>query len=429
MTEIRIKNYQSIGDISFKIDGFTVITGKNNIGKSAIIRAINAALTNQTGTGFIRKGKKQTEVHIKRDNLDLEWKKGESAVYTVNGEVFSKLNRDVPEPLLKAGFRKIDLPDLKLNPLVAKQFEEIFLLDESGSVVTETLSYIYKLDTISTADSLCQKDLKNEKTLLKTREKDLQTLDEKLVPFKDFHTIKQEVSELKLLEKECLELERQIKELSLYEETLKRINSEISRFESIKNINIPDPIETKKLLGVYQEITALEVSLNRIKAETKKFQIVENLNIPESRETGDLLRSYQEILGFEILVKNHSREIKRLQLVDGIQIPDCTAIGMEIQRHQDFLKMFDDIRNLALSIKSKKASLDVLSPMEDLKTETVGQLIKEVEFLDNLEQKFKSTAQETKQARTDFQTVSDDLAKAEKEHDQYKVCPLCKKPL
>ena len=48
-TKVNIKNYQSIKDVSFEVDGFTVIIGKNNIGKSAIIRALEAPLANQAG--------------------------------------------------------------------------------------------------------------------------------------------------------------------------------------------------------------------------------------------------------------------------------------------------------------------------------------------------------------------------------------------
>jgi len=42
--KIRIKNFQSIEDLEIEVRGFTAITGKTNIGKSAIMRAISSAM-------------------------------------------------------------------------------------------------------------------------------------------------------------------------------------------------------------------------------------------------------------------------------------------------------------------------------------------------------------------------------------------------
>jgi energy-coupling factor transporter ATP-binding protein EcfA2 len=162
MTEISIKNFQNVADAKFSIDGFTVIVGKNNIGKSAIVRSINAALTNQTGDDFIRHGEKSTEVSIVRKDIDIRWKKGDSASYVINKDEkhpYTKLNRAVPKPILDAGFRNIEVDDdLKINPLYASQFEPVFLLNKPGPQVTEILSEVYDINVISRADDLCQKE-------------------------------------------------------------------------------------------------------------------------------------------------------------------------------------------------------------------------------------------------------------------------------
>ena len=181
MLKASVKDFQSISNAQIDIDGFTVVIGKNNLGKSALVRAIDAALTNRTGNEFIQWGKKETQVHLKKDDLDILWKKGDSASYKINGKSYSKLNRAVPPPILEAGFRKIEIGDLKLTPLVAPQFEELFLLDKPGSVITEALSVIYKLNVLSDADSLCQKEIRSTKALLKTWDSDLQKTKNELV--------------------------------------------------------------------------------------------------------------------------------------------------------------------------------------------------------------------------------------------------------
>ena len=171
MTKITIENFQSIKKVNFDIKGFTVIIGKNNIGKSAIIRAIEAALDNQTGDSFIRKGQKKTKVIIDNEDITLQWEKSKTtATYEIKGykETFSKLKGTVPKPIIKAGFQKMQIGNQKLFPLIASQFEPLFLINKPGSVVTEVLASLYQIDTLSTADDLCQKILKSNKSLLKT---------------------------------------------------------------------------------------------------------------------------------------------------------------------------------------------------------------------------------------------------------------------
>jgi len=134
MLKLKIKDFQSVGDISFDVDGFTVIVGKNNRGKSAIIRAVDAALNNRSGDDFIRWGKTKSEVSFSKDGLEVDWVKGDSAKYKVNGESFTKLNRSVPQPIIEAGIKKIEVGDTKLSPQIAHQFKELFLLDNPSSI-------------------------------------------------------------------------------------------------------------------------------------------------------------------------------------------------------------------------------------------------------------------------------------------------------
>ena len=61
--------------MELEFEGFATIVGKNFIGKSATLRAINAALTNRSGTDFIRWGEKVCEVRIITRDYDILWHK------------------------------------------------------------------------------------------------------------------------------------------------------------------------------------------------------------------------------------------------------------------------------------------------------------------------------------------------------------------
>ena len=90
MIKVRIQNFQSIEDLTLEIDKLTVITGSNNTGKSAIVRAIRGVFQNTRGTSFIRHGKPKSTVTITfADGQTVVWEKGrgkaDKPTYILNG--------------------------------------------------------------------------------------------------------------------------------------------------------------------------------------------------------------------------------------------------------------------------------------------------------------------------------------------------------
>ena len=99
------------------------------------------------------------------------------------------MNRAIPKPIIDAGYKKFEIADEKLNPLIAHQFEELFLINKSGPFVTEAISTLYDLNDINDADILCQKKLRASKNLLKTRNVDAETLNEKIKKYAEEYVI------------------------------------------------------------------------------------------------------------------------------------------------------------------------------------------------------------------------------------------------
>lgn len=340
MTEIKIKNFQSIGEAEFKIDGFTVIVGKNNIGKSAVIRAIDSALTNRVGKDFIRHGTKKTEVSIKRDNLIINWQKGNKAVYDINGESFSALNRSVPKPLTEAGFRRLEIGSEKLNPTLASQFSPLFLLDRGGPAVTEALSRMYKLDVISTADDLCQKQIRATKALLKTRNNDLDELNEKLEKFAGFDEIKEKVAEARKIDSHCSELEAQIDEITSFEERFLHLATEIKKLKSISNIDIPEistvktDIEDLLKISVWNE--KLKSSITLIKGLRSA---VEGLSGLET--IGEEIQRLEEAITSLEAIEAHERDFSELiQQAKGTK-KELAEVSQELERADKEMSEFN----------------------------------------------------------------------------------------
>lgn len=393
MTKISIKNFQSIKNINFDINGFTVIIGKNNIGKSAIIRAVEAALTNQIGKEFIRKGEKKTEVSINRNDINIEWKKGATATYQVDTgsgkETFSKLNRAVPQPLIDAGFEKMEIGDQKVFPLIASQFEPLFLVDKPGSVVTEVLASLYNIDTLSKADDLCQKVLKSQKSLLKTRESDLVLLQEKLEDFKDFEDIKQTVNLLVKKEEELQNLNSEISDLISYEERVKVLVESLTLLRDIKKIEIPDKTWCEKALFEIQWLQEKEQKLDELNDIVKKLEGAPTTKIPEIGKIGSLVE-----------------EVTQLRRWD----EKATRIVDEIKQQKKFLDTFD---------------VDEITIL----TENTDLAMKEFDAIRILEEEFSEAVITTKTTRDELKTLSEELKQKKKKMAEIKICPLCEQPL
>jgi len=387
LTEIEIKNFQSIKKLKFPIEGFTVIYGKNNSGKSAIIRAIRAALTNQTGKGFIRKSEKETEIKIKRDDLNILWKKGTKAVYTINKETYQNLNRDIPKPLIDAGFEKMDIGKKKVLPTIASQFNPLFLIDEHGTTITEVLASLYNIDTLSIADELCQKSLRSQKSLLKTREKDLDTLQVKLEKYKDFEDIKKEVDILLEQEKKINALESETTEIAAFEKNLIRLYESLKKIKPIQKIEIPDVSKHEKDFTEIQELITLGQEYSKRISVVEQLKNIALITLPSTK-------------GLEQL----SEEVRLLTEWDEA----LTTLEKRVKQKNDLLKKLD-LTGLTKSYKELKI------------------ICEEIIILEDLEKEFMSIVKSAKETREEFRKVSDEYNEKYKELST-EICPTCERP-
>lgn len=387
MTEIEIKNFQSIKNLKFPIEGFTVIYGKNNSGKSAIIRAIRAALTNQTGKGFIRKGEKETEIKIKREGLNILWKKGTKAVYTVNKESFQNLNRDIPKPLIDAGFERMDIGKKKVLPTIASQFNPLFLIDEHGTTITEVLASLYNIDTLSIADELCQTSLRSHKTLLKTREKDSEALQVKLEKYKDFESTKKEVEALLEQEKKVKILESETAEISSFESDLIRLYESLKKIKLIQKIEIPEVSKHEKNFTEIQELITLEQNYSEKFSVVEKLKDIVKVTLPSTEGLEQLSEEVKLLTEWDEAFTTLEKGVKQKEnLLEGLNLTGITEIYEEFKI-----------------------------------------ICEEIVFMEDLEKEFMSIVISAKETREDLRNISDEYNKKYEELST-KICPTCERP-
>ena len=64
MIRVNVENFQSLADVEVQLEGLTALVGPSDRGKSALVRAISAALFNLPGEYFVRTGTESARVTI-----------------------------------------------------------------------------------------------------------------------------------------------------------------------------------------------------------------------------------------------------------------------------------------------------------------------------------------------------------------------------
>lgn len=427
MTKVGIRNFQSISSANFVIDGFTVIVGKNNVGKSAVIRAIDAALTNQAGSDYIRTGTKQTEVDISRPGLEIEWKKGAKTTYKVNGEPFSALNRSIPKPISDAGFFKLEVGTEKLTPLVASQHDPLFLLDKPGSVITDVIAALYNLDTISKADDLCQKELKGQKSMLKTREMDLTTVRGKLVTYENFDAVKKQVSDLMALDARKMALEAEIATLLNWEEEIADLLAEIQSLAEVRKVVLPDTKSCGETLTeaewLQTQESAVKISATKVRTLRRTTDIV----VPSTEACAKLTEEALYIDRVQQTLETLQNQVEALARTHSVPLP---ALDQCLLDEVAWLtSALENIAETKLSVAGyEKASAIDLSAFEG-KLAAIATAQKTFNEMNTATEEFLTLARTAKTSRDELKTVTTDLVNSEKEFSEFGTCPLCERPL
>ena len=154
--KLHIQNFQSIEDAVIEFDGFTVVVGPTNLGKSAVVRAFYAWAFNELHPNFIRRGAKdctltgewETPVNgVKR----IEFKKqvtpsgtatvNKYTVYMADGTVkdYPKIGTDTPDELKEMRFEPlVNEREERFYLNVQKQLEPLFLISPSTTPTTLT---------------------------------------------------------------------------------------------------------------------------------------------------------------------------------------------------------------------------------------------------------------------------------------------------
>ena len=133
LKQIKIRDFQSIAKADIPIGGLTVIVGKSDVGKSALVRAMSAVVYSRRGADIIRSGAKQARVALQFDDGVVVWERAKSVRFMLRKEneepsEYSKVGVAVPQEI--EDFHRlggIEVGDNEVRLTLANQFDPPFL--------------------------------------------------------------------------------------------------------------------------------------------------------------------------------------------------------------------------------------------------------------------------------------------------------------
>jgi len=308
---INLKNFQ--GHKSLKLDfsrHITTIRGQSDVGKSAILRAIQwACLNNSPGGDFVHHGAKQAEVEL---IIDIGTKKSPVAPYRIkrikgsannnsyslNDDEFRSFNQDVPDPIKNI---------LRLNEInFQNQHDSHFWLSESAPVVSRELNKVIDLEIIDTSLSNIASKVRESNAVLAVCEDRLSRARQNVVDAEqdqvritDFHALKRKREEVLALEASSQEIKSAVEEIASSQ--ARELASKASELEIL--------VETAKtVLTTSRRFWRLDAAITEM--ENLESQAPEPPSFgPITSKWHDVQRLEQTVYTLKRQISNMSREM------------------------------------------------------------------------------------------------------------------------
>jgi len=328
--KLTIENFQSHKHTELDlVDGVNVITGLSDVGKSAVLRAINWLVNNTpSGEEFYSHWGGNTQVSFQLGDTTISRTKGKGInEYSLqigdnDPQVFTGFGQGVPEPIKEA----LNIQDVNLR----FQHQGAFLLSESSGEVSRYLNRVARLEVIDTAISNIEKQLKSEQRAKQAEQITIERLTEEL---KQFDFLVTAEKELKVLETKQ----------SALDDLLVNYNTLFDIHEGIKEVQSKfEPYE--RILQAEPEVVAL-------------LQEVDKVNTFKRNNTR-LGQLQYAIIDMEQQIEDKSSIIPAMEEVDDLVKQENQMSHTRSERN-DLREMMNTIKKTTSLLSMKQKDLDV----------------------------------------------------------------------
>jgi energy-coupling factor transporter ATP-binding protein EcfA2 len=367
-----VRGFQSLLEpISIDIDGYTCITGDSNQGKSALIRALKALVTNKVGDSFINNKSSECQVAIETETDIVLWEKSKSSSrYTINSEEYTKLGRNTPEALARLGIFEIKTQDKgKHWPQIHSQNDSNFIISEQSPTVTsELVGASQETIVLMKATKLAKDDqstLKGEISLLESQLSSVKDIKALIDPFETLLKVRGDlIDQLEILIEALSQKVLKFKEL-LHSYELGKLTLDV--FNDLREVS-PNPPSSKFLADLTELTTSYKFS-----KKVSQIEVPETVPSFDDRKKDRISRLTSIKIGFD----TSTEVITTLQT-----IPE--ALFTDPQRKLDNLvsisRMYDRVVNTQSRIDLLKIPSTVPNPPQLDKIRQMSRLKEEFQF-------------------------------------------------
>lgn len=379
MIRIEIHDFQSIDSVVLEVNGFAALVGRSNIGKSAVIRAVRAVLTNAQGTAFVRHGptcarrlkgvkscKCKSSVRLVGVDFDILWEKGDADNrYVVNGKTYEAVPRGFPD-FLSPWFQPIKIGDKSMLLQVASQWDPLFLLEASGPAVADVLSDVAQLDRINVASRLVEKDRREVLATIKVRDKDIQKYRDALSHYAGLDGTVEQMESLTSDAEPLLGRQKALKAIRRYEEAMRTIEATISHLEPVETLVFPAQEPLLRAKKTWDFVTTKQREHDTRQTLVQRLSPVETLDMPDGKHLDRTVKAAEGMLDWLDQLRAIKAVYMKLTPVEKLTVPSLDGVERSVQASQAVLDFAAKYQHLEEMVASLGDEWDEVRKAEDL---------------------------------------------------------------
>lgn len=353
---IEIKNFEAHEDTNVEFsNGFNLIVGESDSGKSSIIRSAAAVVNNQWTKEMVRTGCNSCKIRMETEKGWVECERGEKInnwkCFDGNSiQEYKKVGIKVPDQVVEIlGMGERDRGDVKELPNFMFQLEKHYMLSEvdgkkaTSNLVARMMDNAIGLGGMEDLIRDLSSDLLKDKKWLTEKSNEITELKGEIIDEKIYNSYEDLIETISEYEKEIEGYENSINGAVRYRDEYGRLNNDLLRckediskeIEDIEKI-YQDNIETDNLIkcfNKYKETYDCLIGINCI--SNKDMELIEN--------------KYQEIMDIKEKSEIFKEADKYIKLVSAInlireeEIKEIEDVLLDIEKKNKSIKEMRDI--------------------------------------------------------------------------------------
>lgn len=417
MFQTIIKDFQSIDEAKINVDGVTIIVGETNSGKSACLRAIEAACLNRFKMGQVKQGRDYACIKFRVDKegpvLTVARNYlGGSPRIQLGSHVFTKLGRTLPKEVATyLNIGEVSINGERYSATFHPQFSKPMLMEYSQQKVMEILSASVEFDRLKNAKELVLSDRAKCKGAVEAVQKIVEdTRVQALSAKKYLEDVKPLVNILSSKVDEFIELSNKVSAIENCVKACKSLESILSKAKTItKLLNTVTTIESLKEQS--DKVAQLTLKLDLLE-RTKKKETVYSSIIPCATEFNTINSDISNANELSQALSDHNSVVNKIEILK--QLIALTS---------------EDYNSKLSKVTQLQAAIATLSEVKKIGRKAIK--YKDLSSAVILRQKFKSELHEKQLKLSSLLEKQSALANVDNQVKQLvdivenHICPIC----